>query len=151
MKTKTHPTNREGIVSESLLDHIWTNTPQKVARTKQDEVASSDHQLVWVERTTQQLVERVKRIEKRSKLNFRLEDLEEMCRREHWKYEGTEERNESVLETRVAQLEEKIQNILEKVAPLKTKTLTQVAYSRNAGEKKRKSQAQKEGLKVGKD
>ena len=48
-----------------------------------------------------------------------------------------------MLETRVAQLEEKIQNILEKVAPMKTKTLTQVAYSRNAGEKKRKVRLRK--------
>ena len=122
-EAKTHQTNREGNVSESLLDHIWTNTPQKVARTGQEEIASSDHQLVWVERKTRQLVERVKRVEKRSRMKFRMENLEEMCRKEHWKYEGTEERNGTTLEARVAQLEEKIQNILENVAPMKTKVM----------------------------
>ena len=82
-EAKTHQTNREGNVSESLLDHIWTNTPQKVARTGQEEIASSDHQLVWVERKTRQLVERVKRVEKRTRIKCRMEDLEEMCRKEH--------------------------------------------------------------------
>ena len=31
----THKTNREGVVSESLIDHIWTNMAQKVAKTGQ--------------------------------------------------------------------------------------------------------------------
>ena len=124
VKSSTHQTNREGVVSESLIDHIWTNSPQKVARTGQEELASSEHQLVWVERTTRQLVERVKKIEKRSRLNYRKEDLERMCRQEQWEYEGTEERSEKMLEARVERLEDKIQAILEKVAPMKTKTLS---------------------------
>ena len=123
VKSRTHQTNREGVVSESLLDHIWTNTPQKVARTGQEEVATSDHQLVWVERNTRQLVERVKRVQKRSRVNYRQEDLERMCKQEHWHYEGTEERSEGMLNARVERLEEKIQAILEKVASMKTKIL----------------------------
>ena len=43
VKSITHQTNREGVVSESLIDHIWTNTPQKVAKTGQEELAVSDH------------------------------------------------------------------------------------------------------------
>ena len=114
VKSRTHQTNREGVVSESLLDHIWTNTPQKVARTGQEEVATSDHQLVWVERNTRQLVERV---------NYEQKDLEQTCKQEQWHYRGTEEPSEGMLNARVERLEENIQAILEKVAPMKTRIL----------------------------
>ena len=86
IKSKTHQTNRDGVISESLLDHIWTNTPQKVARTGQEELSSSDHQLVWVERTTRQRVKRVKKVEKRSMMKFRQEVFEKLCQEENWNY-----------------------------------------------------------------
>ena len=108
---------------ESLLDHIWTNAPQKVARTGQEELATPDHQLVWVERNTRQLVERIKRIQKTSRVNYRQEDLEKMCNLKHWKYEGTEDPSERMLNARVERLEENMQAILEKVAPTKIRTL----------------------------
>ena len=48
----THYTNRNGAVSESLIDHIWTNCPVKVRGYGQEEMATSDHQLVWVDRSS---------------------------------------------------------------------------------------------------
>ena len=65
----------------------------------------------------------MKRTEKRSRVNYRQENLVKLCRQEEWKYKGTEERNEAMLEARVEALEEKINSILEKVAPMKMRTL----------------------------
>ena len=61
IKEVTHYTNRAGLTSESLINHVWTNTPSKVIRSGQDELAASDHQLVWVERVAKKLIERVKK------------------------------------------------------------------------------------------
>ena len=50
VQQNTHFSNRNGAVSESLIDHIWTNSPVKVLSCGQEEMATSDHQLVWVDR-----------------------------------------------------------------------------------------------------
>ena len=118
VKENTHYTNRNGDISESLIDHIWTNSPAKVAKTGQEEMAISDHQLVWVDRSSKNLVEKVKETEKRLMKNFKLENLEELCRQESWRYQGKESRTEEMLNARVATLEGKINSILEKVAPM---------------------------------
>ena len=55
--------------------------------------------------------------------NFRLEDLEELCRNEEMCHVGSEDRTKEVLEERVKNLEIKIRDILEKVAPMKVKNL----------------------------
>ena len=80
----THYTNRNGAVSESLIDHIWTNCPVKVRGYGQEEMATSDHQLVWLDRSSTNLVEKVKETEKRMMKNFNIKDLEELCRQESW-------------------------------------------------------------------
>ena len=121
----THFTNRAGITSESLIDHVWTNSPLKVLRSGQEELAASDHHLVWVERVAKKLVERVKRTEKRSMKNFRQEDMEELCRQQNWQYGGPYQKTEEILEKRVAELEEKIIQIIEKVAPMLVKKTKQ--------------------------
>ena len=123
IKSCTHFWNRAGECGESLIDHIWTNTPSKVGGTGQVETGVSDHHLVWVERRAKNLVERVRRTEKRSMKNFSLEKLETLCRKESWKYLGVEVRNEEMLKNRVEQLEEKINRILEEVAPMRIKTM----------------------------
>ena len=51
--------------------------------------------------------------------NFKLEDLEELCRNEEWNHQGSEARTKVMLEQRVKNLETKIRNLLEKVAPMK--------------------------------
>ena len=79
---------RAGLTSESLIDHVWTNTPSKVLRSGQEELAASDHQLVWVERVAKKLVERVKKTEKRTMKNFRQENLENLCRQQAWQFGG---------------------------------------------------------------
>ena len=61
--------------------------------------------------------------EKRSMKNFKLQDLEELCRIEDWSFKGSEERSKNILEQRVNNLENKIRNILERVAPMKIKNL----------------------------
>ena len=101
-----------------MIDHIWTNSPAKVAKTGQEEMAISDHQLVWVDRSSKNLVEKVKETEKRLMKNFKLENLEELCRQESWRYQGKESRTEEMLNARVATLEGKINSILKKVAPM---------------------------------
>ena len=67
----THYTNRNGAVSESLIDHIWTNCPVKVRGYGQEEMATSDHQLVWVDRSSTNLVEKVKETEKKIKFHVK--------------------------------------------------------------------------------
>ena len=123
VKENTHYCNRNGAVSETLIDHVWTNCAVKVRRWGQEEMPASDHQLVWVERSAKNLVEKVKRTEKRIMKNFRLEDLEELCRNEEWCHVGSEDRTKEVLEERVKNLEIKIRDILEKVAPMKVKNM----------------------------
>ena len=76
-------------------------------------MATSDHQLVWVDRSSKNLVEKVKETEKRMMKNFNLEDLEELCRKELWTYRGEEPRNEKMLNERVETQEDKINGVLE--------------------------------------
>ena len=123
IEKNTYYTNRAGIVSESLIDHVWTNSPLKVIRSGQEELAASDHHLVWVERVARKLVERVKKTEKRSMKNFRPEDLVKLCRQQNWQYAGPLEKTQDVLEIRVAELEEKIIEVVEKVAPMMVKKI----------------------------
>ena len=64
------------------------------------------------------LAERVRKTEKRSLKHFNLEDLERLCQKEDWLYRGTEQRTEEMLNTRVQFLEDKINIVLEQVAPI---------------------------------
>ena len=66
VKENTHYCNRNGAVSETLIDHVWTNCAVKVRRWGQEEMPASDHQLVWVERSAKNLVEKVKGLKKES-------------------------------------------------------------------------------------
>ena len=91
VKKNTHYNNANGVISESLIDHIWTNTPTRVLKCGQEEKRASDHQLVWVERSARNLVEKVKRVEKRSMKAFRLEALVALCCQEDWIFRGGEE------------------------------------------------------------
>ena len=61
----THYTNRNGVVSESLIDHIWTNCPVIVRGYGQEEMATSDHQLVLVDKSSTNLVEKKSKKQKR--------------------------------------------------------------------------------------
>ena len=86
-------------------------------------MATSDHQLVWLDRSSTNLVEKVKETEKRMMKNFNIKDLEELCRQESWTHpaQSQELRTENMLNTRVENLENKINAILEKVAPMRVK------------------------------
>ena len=99
--------NAKWVISESLLDHIWTNTPISVLKGGQEKKRASDHQLVWLERSAKNLVEKVKRVEKRSMKTFRLEALVELCRQEDWIFRGGEEQSKQMLEERVEAPEKK--------------------------------------------
>ena len=123
VQKNTHYNNANGVISESLINHIWTNTPVRVLKCGQEVNRASDHQLEWFERSSKNLVEKVKQTEKRSMKKFTLEVLEELCRQEDWVFQGEEERSEKLLEERVLALETKIQKILEKVAPMEVKKL----------------------------
>ena len=124
IKKPTHFSNSEGRgVSESLIVHIWKNLPAKVETTGQEDTGVSDHELVWADRMTRKLVEKVKIAEKRSLKNFKLEELLERCRQESWEYTGGGNRTKEMLDSRVKILSEKIRNILESVAPMRKKRL----------------------------
>ena len=123
VKENTHYNNSNGIISESLIDHVWTNSPVHVLKCGQEVKQASDHQLVWFERSAKSLVEKVKKTEKRVMKNFRVEDLEELCKQQDWRFEGSSERTKEMLEKRVAALETKILSILERVAPMKVKMM----------------------------
>ena len=56
-------------------------------------------------------------------MNFCLKELEELCSQEDWTYIGTELRTEVMLNNRVEQLEDKINSILDRVAPMKIKKM----------------------------
>ena len=120
----THFNNSAGrLATSSLIDHIWTNLPSKVSTCRQEELGTSDHEMVWVDRMARQRVEKVKMTEKRSLKNFRLEDLEARCRKQNWEYVGKGPRTKEMLEDRVRVLSEKIRNILESVALMRKKKL----------------------------
>ena len=124
VKKPTHYSNSEGRgVSESLIDHVWTNLPAKVGASSQEDTGISDHELVWVDRMAKQLVEKVKMTEKRSLKNFNLEELQKRCREESWEFKDGGIRTEEMLENRVRVLSEKIRNILETVAPMRKRKL----------------------------
>ena len=72
VKENTHYCNRNGVVPETLIVHVLTNCAVKVRRCGQEEMPASDHQLVWVERSSKNLVEKVKKTEKRMMKNCRL-------------------------------------------------------------------------------
>ena len=59
---------------------------------------ASYHQLVWFERSTKSIIEKVKKTEKRQMKNFQLEKLKELCQKEDWKFRGGEERTKEMLE-----------------------------------------------------
>ena len=84
VKKNTHYTNANGVISESLIEHVWTNSPVKVKICGQEKKRASDHQLVWIERSSKNLVEKVKKTEKRSMREFRMEYLEVLCQQENW-------------------------------------------------------------------
>ena len=114
IKKPKHFSNSEGRgVSESLIDHVWTNLPAKVGASGQEDTGTSDHELVWVGRRAKQLVEKGKMTQKRSLKNFRLEELQERCRGESWKFIEGGIRSETVLENWVRILSERICNVLE--------------------------------------
>ena len=120
----THFNHSAGrIATASLIDHIWTNLPSKVLSSGQEELGTSDHEMVWVDRMAKQLVEKVKMTEKRSMKDFRLEDLKARCREETWEYKGNGERTKEMLEDRVKDLSEKIRKVLQSVAPMRKKKL----------------------------
>ena len=123
VKENTHYVNSNGIISESLIDHVWTNSPVHVLKCGQEVKPASDHQLVWIERSAKTLVEKVKKTEKRTMKNFKIEDIEDMCNQEDWRFRGCQERSTQMLEERVLALETKILSILERVAPMKVKTM----------------------------
>ena len=75
VKEDTHYSNRNGNITESLIDHIWTNSPVHVMTCGQEVKQASDHQLVWFERSTKSIIEKVKKTEKRQMKNFQLEKL----------------------------------------------------------------------------
>ena len=91
VKKNTHYNNANGVISESLIDHIWTNTPLRVLKCGQEVMRASDHQMVWFERSSKNLVEKVKKTEKRSLKKFSLEALETLCRQEDWVFQGGNE------------------------------------------------------------
>ena len=100
----------------SLLDHYWTNNPDKVSKVQTFFQGGSDHKLIFTVRHTKKIISKPRIIKKRSFKNFDSKDFIEEVRKLQWfDIYMTENLDEAV-----ELLTEKLTKILDKMAPIKT-------------------------------
>ena len=68
----------------SLLDHHWTNRPEKVSGVHAFYQGGSDHKLIFAVRNTKKIISKSKIIKKRSFKNFKPEKFIEAVRKISW-------------------------------------------------------------------
>ena len=132
------PTRYEHTVTgekESMLDLIFTNMPEKVARSGQEVCSGSDHSLIWMHRKTKALTKNPKKTMKRSFKNYKEADLRLAAEMTDWGSEAAdrgrslesgqseEERLVRNLEAITVKLETNIRECMDIVAPMKIITL----------------------------
>ena len=127
------PTRYEHTVrgeKESMLDLIFTNMPEKIARSGKTMCSSSDHALIWMHRMTKALEKSPKKTLKRSFKNYQEADLKLVAEMTDWgtgeqELEGgtvgltEQEVKEKELEAKVMKLENNIRECMQVVAPMK--------------------------------
>ena len=81
IKDPTHTWQRE---TKTLLDHYWTNQPQKVSNVYVNHDGSSDHGLIAGTRNTKKVISKARIIKKRSFKKFCPEVFINSLRKKKW-------------------------------------------------------------------
>ena len=102
-------------VEPSLLDHHWTNHPHKVSDVHAFFQGASDHKMIFSIRRTKKIICKPKLIKKRSFKNFDPTTFTEAVKKISW----LEVYLCEDLDTAVTLLENKINHILDEMAPVK--------------------------------
>ena len=100
----------------ALLDHLWTNKPDKLSNIQTFFVGGSDHKIISAIRHTKQSIRKPRIVKKRCFKKFNAEDFIEEVRKISW-FEVYMTEN---VELAVELLSGKITTILDKMAPIKT-------------------------------
>ena len=118
----TAPTrySRQG---DSCIDHIWSNTTEKLEEVGVLDCAASDHFPIYLVRKLNVKIDRVKQAKKRLWSKFDEEELTNLCVNTNWNLEGERSGDKAELNQRVSDLEEKIRICIDSVAPMAVKNL----------------------------
>ena len=100
---------------DSCLDHVYTNTPDKLSKAEARTRGSSDHKLILVTRLSKNIKENIRYCKKRSYKNFdEKEFLKEVEKISWWEVYASED-----VDVAVDIFTNKITEILDKMAPVK--------------------------------
>ena len=100
----------------ALLDHHWTNTPEKVTNVQSFFQGGSDHKLLFAVRQTKSTVSKPRIIKKRSFKNFKPDDFVAAVKTLKWFDAYMSDNIENAIEI----VTKKLTDILDKMAPIKT-------------------------------
>ena len=104
----------------STIDWILVNKPKNIVQTKAEWTGSgADHAIVWAIKEMREEFRRKQMTRKRVWKKFQMEELKREANKIDWMVNG-EINNRASLEEAVTSLEEKIKQVMEKVAPMKT-------------------------------
>ena len=109
--------------SDSCIDHIWSNTTEKLEEVGVLECAASDHFPIYLVRKLKVKIDRVRQAEKRMWSKFDEKDLARHCSETNWRFEGLITGDKLELNERVDHLQEKMKRCIDKVAPMTVKNL----------------------------
>ena len=113
----TDPTHKQGEGRASIIDLILTSDGKKVENWGNVETGTS-HDLVWTDINYKSVV-RTRQVRRRTWKNFSIVRLHQEAEKVDWRYEGIVQENESELNKRVEDLENKVRKVMDKVAPIK--------------------------------
>ena len=100
---------------DSCLDHIYTNTPDKISQAEVRFMGSSDHKLVMATRFSKSFKQNIRYCKKRSYKNFNEEDfLREVENISWWEVYASED-----VDVAVDIFTKKLTDILDRMAPVK--------------------------------
>ena len=102
--------------TDSLLDHVWTNCPMKIVKVSNNDRASSDHNVIGCEVASKDIKNVANNIVKRVWKNFKKAE----CLQEFKNSDWTAIMNETDVNVANALLEEKVCQIMDKFAPMRT-------------------------------
>ena len=104
----------------STIDWILTNKPDNIVKTKAEWTGSgADHAIVWAMKEMREKFRRKQMTRKRIWKDFSIEELKQEADKLDWTIKGTLT-NKTSIENAVKDLEGKIKQVMEKVAPMKT-------------------------------
>ena len=104
----------------STIDWILANKPENIVRTKAEWTGSgADHAIVWTIKEMKEKFRKKEMTRKRVWKNFELEELKREADRLDWTVKG-ELTTRTSIEEAVGELEGKIKQVMDQVAPMKT-------------------------------